>query len=313
MELATQDDRLFVIRSQGDAALGYKMCKDLGVTHLRFNVFASQVAVYGWERLDRAVDEARDHGIFSQLTICGRPRWDADAGKPDLGIPHIDPDPDAFGKFVTDTVTHFKGRVNRFSMWNEPNYPAFLQSTKGDSARLYGALYDRGFRAARLVDPQCAVLWGEIAGAQGSGQWVRRALARGGYKASGFAVHPYQYQIAPNEKKKGDFLQFGHLAELKDYLARTTRIKTMLRKPLPIYITEFGWFCEGEKRGIPEATRAQWAKDSLRLAKRLGVNQFLYYTLCESPDEAWNTGIAGLDGTPSSTYNAIKAAYASLK
>jgi hypothetical protein len=310
MEIAMQDDGVLLYRGNYDAEKCFKQIVDAGVTWLRINVISSWVGRSGYDALDRTVNEARALGIHVQLTIMGRPRWDADAKRDAYGVPHIDPDPAAYAHYCTEVVNHFKDRVHRYSIWNEPNYPAFLGSDKGrNTADLYHDLYKAGSAAVRAAQPKAQILWGEIAGGQGALAWTKRALGNGGVHADGFAVHPYQYQIAPTQKKAGDFLQFGHLSDLKHFLGTTSLIRTADNKPCGIYITEFGWFAEDRPRSIPEATRAQWCPQTIKIAADLGVKQYLYYTPTHSPPSAsWDTGLIKTDGTPDPTYVAFKKA-----
>ena len=44
------------------------------------------------------------------------------------GLPGVrDPDARAFGRFTSEAARHFKGRVGRFAIWNEPNWPSWLR------------------------------------------------------------------------------------------------------------------------------------------------------------------------------------------
>jgi hypothetical protein len=308
MELATQDDGVTLYRGNASPTMVYDRMAECGMTWLRLNVYSSWIARSGWDALDQTVNEARARGIHVQMSLVGRPRWDAEAGHPDGGVPHVDPSPMNYAIFVDQVVKHFRDRVHRYSIWNEPNYPAFLASAKGrNTADMYHELYKAGSAAVRAAQPKAEILWGEIAGGAGSFAWTKRALGKGGVQANGFAVHPYQYQLAPDQKKEGDFLQFGHLRELKSFLGDTLLIQTPGHKPCGIYITEFGWFVEGQPRSIPEAQRATWCAQSMRLARNQGVKQFLYYTMMHSPPSAsWNTGMVQVDGTPDSTFEAFK-------
>jgi hypothetical protein len=308
MEFATQDDGVLLYRGNFNDMKCFDLIQEAGITWLRLNVYSSWIARSGYTDLDRVVDEARKRGIHVQMSLVGQPRWDADAGHPDGGVSHIDPSPINYAIFVDQVVKHFQGRVHRYSVWNEPNYPAFLGSAKGrNTADMYAELYKAGYGTIKKIDPKIQVLWGEIAGGQGSFTWVKRALQIGGVKADGFAVHPYQYQIAPSQKKPGDFLQFGHMGELKTWLNSTHLIQTPGGNPVGIYITEFGWFVDGQPRSITEKLRAEWCAESIKIAERLGIKQYLYYTMMHSPPSAsWNTGIVQTDGTRDSTYLALK-------
>jgi len=58
---------------------------------------------------------------------------------------------------------HFRGKVDRYSIWNEPNYVGWL-SPLSQAPRLYRALYISGYRAIKKADPSAQVLIGETPG-----------------------------------------------------------------------------------------------------------------------------------------------------
>ncbi len=100
------------------------------------------------------------------------PRWATSNKK----APYVTrPDPKDFEEFMTAVGRHygpsgpFGATVSLFSIWNEPNHPAFLQpqwNTNGTPAspRIYRALYQAGYaglKAAGIAHPK--VLLGETA------------------------------------------------------------------------------------------------------------------------------------------------------
>jgi hypothetical protein len=317
VEFAVQDDYVLGGGGRLPAERAYELAHGLGVSVVRINVLSSEVAGHGWDRLDGLVDRVRREGLIPQVTIMGRPKWYVD-NQPDGGCPHLDPDPAKFGGFCTAVVEHFGSRVGRYAIWNEPNHPTFLASARTkDTSSLYAHLYHVGFRAVRAASPKAVVLWGEIAGGPTSRSWVKRALVAGwklnGHKpvsASGFAIHPYQYVTDPAVASTDDALRFGDLPYLKGFLQRTATFRTSVGKPVPIYVTEFGWFNPPAKQSIPDALRARRAAKALGIARDLGLAQFLYFTLVESPGHPgnWDTGIVHLDGSTSMTYDAMAQA-----
>ena len=55
---------------------------------------------------------------------------------------------------------HFAGRVDRYSIWNEPNWRTWLGPLKS-APGLYRSLYTRGYDAIKKADPRAKVLIGE--------------------------------------------------------------------------------------------------------------------------------------------------------
>ena len=105
----------------------------------------------GWERIVLPWDQIQPSGAgdFSNLgitigsgqlqhelnrgvTVVGllefTPAWAAanpDQGRrsapQNLGLPYDDPN-NYWGRFVTETVTHYNGRINDWVLWNEPEF-----------------------------------------------------------------------------------------------------------------------------------------------------------------------------------------------
>src|SRR3954471_13741584 len=136
MELALQDDPVFVDQRwmQRDVALDHAV--ELGVTRIRVNVLWARLLVadadtrktpktvtYDFSRIDALEAAAAARGIKLQLTIAGpAPAWAT--GNHRAG--NYRPDAAKYGAFVKTVVTHFKGRVDRYAIWNEPNWNTWL-------------------------------------------------------------------------------------------------------------------------------------------------------------------------------------------
>ena len=90
------------------------------------------------------------------LTFWRTPAW-ANGGK----SPYVPPtDPADFGQAARYTANYFKGRVDAYEVWNEPNLKGggFWSGTIADYARLLKASYD-DFHAG---DPNAKVVAGSV-------------------------------------------------------------------------------------------------------------------------------------------------------
>jgi hypothetical protein len=76
------------------------------------------------------------------------------------GGSHAQPDVADFGRFAAATAEHFRGRVDRYGIWNEPNYIAWLKPLNRAPA-LYRKLYLAGYKAIKANDGAAKVLIGE--------------------------------------------------------------------------------------------------------------------------------------------------------
>ena len=320
MEFALQDDDVFV-HQQGydrDRALDHAVA--LGTTRIRVNVLWERVRVsggatsarYDFSAIDALQEAAADRGIDLQLTIAGpAPAWATRNHK----VGNVAPDPKKYGAFVRTVVTHFKGKVDRYSLWNEPNWKSWLEPQK-DAARLYRGLYGAGYRAVKSVDPDAEVLMGELA-PTGGGKAIAplkflRDMFKGAkpMKADGFAMHPYQLTSAPNTVAgKIDDVSIGTLPRLTtalDALYKARKLKTSSGRKLDVYLTEFGYLTAGSRRQ-PQTRIANWLVAAIEVARRnKRVKQLLQYQLIDPPKAAlWHSALLTRRGAPQQAYKAL--------
>src|SRR5829696_7339229 len=162
MELALQDDAVFVDQRWMEREKALDHADDLKTDRLRVNVIWSRVLVHGvydFSKIDALQASAARRGIKLQLTITGPAPASATA---DHKIGGNRPDPVKFGAFARAVAVHFKGRVDRYSIWNEPNLSAWLSPSKSAPKR-YRSLYSAGYKWIKIVDPKAQVLFGELA------------------------------------------------------------------------------------------------------------------------------------------------------
>lgn len=317
VDLAVMDDAALLHRTRGDAQAVLLSAVRLGATTVRTVCYSSDIARDGWAPMDRLVEDCVAMGLAPQVTISGQPKWSAEAGEDDGSVPFTDPSPGAFAAFAAETVERYEGKGVRYSLVNEPNQGSFFATASTDDHALpdlYARLYRAGYEAVRQADPAAQILWGELSGGDGSQEFMKRAVVRGGIVADGMAIHPYQFQTHPIVNEAGGRLGLGQLPYLADWLRRTSRLRTPGGAPLPLYVTELGWMRRGP-RAINEAMRARWAVDALRMCDQLDIRQMCLYQLTDSDAAdpvSWDTGILGLDGKPSQTYKALRAAAATI-
>ena len=375
MEIAVQDDPVFLTQSYFDRERALQNARDIGVTRIRVNMIWANVVngakdkkqpapvVYDWAPFDGLIDAAARYGIRVQLTLTGSaPAW----GASDRRSGVYGPKATSFGAFTRAAALHFKGRVDRYSVWNEPNYVSWMQPLAKAPAlyrELYLAAYkqikrsDRGAQVLMgetapyairkrsiaplefLRDVTCAVGSGTATGGGGTGaldpgvdpgdpdtaKIVAAAakakppkLTRGPcapLKADGFAHHPYDYRHKPDYAYKGsDNATLGSLTRLTgtlQSLAQIRALRTGKGKPLPVYLTEYGYFQSG-KYAVDPNVRSAYLRQAYTLALRTpGVVQMLQFGLVTPPPNFvggyFDLSIVRLDGSPTTGYESLKS------
>ena len=169
MEIAVQDDPVFLSQAYYDRERALQQARDMGATRIRVNMLWSDVAnapedktppspiVYDWAPYDSLIDAAARYGIRVQLTLTGpAPAWATYNRR--NGV--YGPRPRAYAAFTRAVALHFKGRVDRYSIWNETNYVSWMQPF-GKAAALYRELYEAAYKQIKRADKRALVLIGE--------------------------------------------------------------------------------------------------------------------------------------------------------
>jgi hypothetical protein len=269
------------------------------------------------------LDLAGDPPAFA----CGNKRqpYDCDGYKPD---------PQLFAQFVGAVVSHFRGSVNRFSLWNEPNWYTWI-SPHNEAPILYRQLFQAGYAAAKAANPASEIVIGELAPhfqrniSTPPLQFIRemvcvnKKLKRikgankkctgGPLQFDSFSTHPYDFTSRPTKPRPNpDELTMANinaLPKLLDRLRKKGLIKPAQKK-FPIYLTEMGYFVSG-RRAVPEAKRKQWLIKAWQLAENAPrIKQMLQFVLVspppDSPSSYFDTGLISSNGVLRPSYDALR-------
>ena len=338
MEVAVQDDIAFVQQAgsaRSQAVLN--AARELNATRIRTNVLWSTAVGpsatstvrpapvrYDFSSYDRLLNDARMRGIKLQLTITGpAPAWAA--GDRKLGP--FKPNAKLFGEFVTAVAEHFRGLVDRYSIWNEPNHIGWLKPLQSQG-KLYRSLYKAGWAALQRVDPSAQVLIAETAPyasrkntATPPLQFLRDVLCvdeLGGdpacaLTADGFAHHPYDFDHKPTFKFPGKdnvtLATLGRLTTVLNKYAREGILSNRQGRPLDLYLTEYGFFASG-KRKLKPATHAKYLVQGFKMANANGrVREMLQYLMVQAVGKYafFDTGIMDQNANRGPAFNALAA------
>jgi hypothetical protein len=288
---------------------------------------ATNPGLYAWGEYDALIAEAQRLKWKVLLTLTSPvPRWATSNKK----APYITkPDPKDFQEFMTAVGRHFGTQVTLYSIWNEPNHPAFLLpqwNTNGTPAspRIYRALYQAGYaglQAAGQAKPK--LLLGETAPTGYSKVNYKRekskallhdvaplAFLRGvlclnaSYKKSpsctpltaiGYAHHAYTNAAGPSYRPpEKDNVTIGVLSRLSRALDLAASAHGVTSR-LPIYLTEFGVQSKPNRfLGVSAAKQAEFDAIAEKIAWSNGrVAAFSQYLLVDDP----------LGGKPGSSVN----------
>jgi hypothetical protein len=318
MELALQDDSTFLTQTSKRVSRerAFNYARQLGVTRLRVNLlwaYTMPASAYNARRkpaqvpylfnaFDSLVDAAAKKGIRIHLSLTGpAPRW----ARPKSSIKQAwyKPNTAEFGKWAGVVAQHFAGRVDRYSIWNEPNWKTWLGPLKSAPAT-YRQLYSRGYTAIKQADRRAKVLIGETSPFARPGmstaplaflrkvacvdkKYKHRKRSCPKLKADGYAHHPYDFRHAPNFQYPGaDNVTIGTLSRLTkglDKLRKSGALRTSNGSRMPVYLTEYGYFATGH-RALPAKTRSRYLQQAYSITlKNSRVKSQLQYLLVSPP------------------------------
>jgi hypothetical protein len=280
---------------------------------------ATNPGYYAWGEYDALIAEAQRLHWQVLLTVTSPvPRWATSNKK----APYVTrPDDRDFKEFMTAVGRHYGSQVTLFSIWNEPNHPAFLQpqfASNGAPAspRIYRGLYQAGYeglRAGGLARPR--VLFGETAptGFDSVKSLLRRERSKallhdvaplaflrealclnarykkagscGELLMSGYAHHAYTKAVPPSYvDPQRDDVEIGTLSRLSNALNLAARAHA-IPGGLPIYLTEFGVQSKPNKYlGVSAAQQAEYDAMAEHIAwSNSRVAAFSQYLLKDDP------------------------------
>lgn len=114
-----------------------------------------------WEKYDHIVDLAGQYGMEIIARLSNPPTWSRARGD-EAGAFAPPDDLNDYGDFVEAVVRRYKGRIQYYQIWNEPNiYPEWGE--RAVSPEEYTELLKVGFRRVKEACPECVVISGALA------------------------------------------------------------------------------------------------------------------------------------------------------
>lgn len=218
-----------------------------------------------------------------------------------------------FARWVAATVTHYRGRVTWYQVFNEPIYTDYsLPQSRGYNGKDYGRLVKVFAKAAREADPRCCILAGISAWPDGAETMFRDMFSVGALEAiDAVDVHTYPGLTPPEAVEKG-------LPLLRRLMQEHGQVK-------PIWLTEHGYYSDDEFEQMPvrdagfnaplpnERVQAEYSMRFNVILLANGVDHIFYHAgTCPGLNEDNTEGVFfKYGGAPRKIYAAV-AAFADL-
>ncbi|HMQ52794.1 MAG TPA: beta-galactosidase [Anaerolineae bacterium] len=103
---------------------------------------------FDWSRTDRIMDQIDAHGLKVIIRLGVQPQW-AGGGFPEIGPPNNLQD---FADYAAAVATRYKGRIDAYQIWNEPNL-AREWGNRPPNAAEYTEMLRVTSQAIKAVDP----------------------------------------------------------------------------------------------------------------------------------------------------------------
>lgn len=288
-----------------------RMIREMGVQSIRDEVPWQQVErVRGEmsipERHEQMVDHALKLGLEPILVLAyGNPHYQ-NGRKP------TEPESiDGFVRYAEFVVSHFKGRVKRFEVWNEWDIGIGTAGGEAGTPEAYLQLIERVYPALKAIDPTIEVIGGVVSPTGLRTDFFEQLIAGGlARHCDAISVHPYCYGSAEPEHRTPESA-IARIVGWRDLIAQKAD------KPVPIYITEMGWPTHTGPGGTPLPRSADYLARFLLLARATdGVSGVWWY---DFQDDGWNHeynednfGLVRPDLTPKPAYYALRQIAATI-
>jgi hypothetical protein len=192
-----------------------------------------------WDKYDRIVGLADKYGLEVIARLDRPPAWTRAGGGP----PEQPPDDYAtYGQFVYDVVSHFKGRIHYYQIWNEPNiYPEWGEQPPDPAA--YVRLLKIAYQRAKEADPNVIILSAPLAQTLENSTRNESDLQylEGMYLAGAkpyfdiLFANAYGFAFPPSDPPNPERLNFQRVALARQIMERNGDLDKA------IWFNEFGW------------------------------------------------------------------------
>jgi hypothetical protein len=308
----TDAERLAVVNKMADAGLKWLRI-DFGWSSIQ-PIDGNSYAQWYFDRADRVINAARARGMKVMLTFWRTPNW-ANGG---LGVYAPPTDPNDFARAARYTAAYFRGRVQAYEVWNEPNLKGggFWSGTIPPYADLLKASYD-DFHAG---DPDAKVVAGSVV--YNDDTWLKAMYDAGaGGHFDVIATHPYQGIASepPEAPDLGTKWRMSHVAAVHKLMVSQGDGNK------PIWFSEFGW-SNHDNTGITSnweqgVTAEQQADYMVRAIKYIAANHpyvkkmFWYNERNQDAGKIQldNYGLLNRDLSPKPVYTRVKNYLTSLE
>ncbi|MUL65081.1 hypothetical protein BOO86_11450 [Mycobacterium sp. CBMA 234] len=264
---------------------------------------------FDWGQADTVVGSANAHRMSVIGSLVSAPGWAVAPGTPPVSSPPASAA--VYGDFAGAAAAHFRGRVDAYEIWNEPNAAqSWSSGPQGPQPDVYAGMLKAAYPKIKGADPHALVVGG-VVGAVISFfaltmdpvvfiQKMYAAGAAGSFDA--LSYHPYQYTT---KFSQGANLPNSPLNQVNAIYQAMSANGDGGKK---IWATEYG----EPTSSVDEATQADYLRDFLTKWRSLGFAgpAYIYTTRDRNSGSGAADDTFGLyhsDWTPKPAQQAVKS------
>lgn len=251
-------------------------------------------------RIEAYVNAALERGIEPLLVLGYGNRFYQGGRKP------TEPESiEGFVRYAQFVVTHFKGRVHQYEIWNEWNIGIGTPGGEAGRPEDYIRLLEPVSQALRKIDPHLTIIGGAAAPRALGDNFFLRTLELGLTRhCDVVSIHTYNYANPKPQARTPEawLATVQHIAELVQ--------RHNNDQPKPLYITEHGWPTQQGPAGTPPPRAADYLARMYLLARTVPSLHGVWWY--DFQDDGWQTedaehnfGLVRPDLTPKQAYYAI--------
>lgn len=239
-----------------------------------------------WDRYDQLIDDLEARGIRIYATIQGTPQW-ATSGPEFNGVPD---DPADFKEFCYIAASRYRGRIDAWGFWNEPNLEHFWT---GSRTEYIEDVLLPGIEAVAAADPNALLVAADLAHLSSGhwDDWLGRVIADAGDLLDVIAHHVY-----PSNGTSGDVTD--KLAEGGQYPWDPPSVRDVLDGAgwgdRPFWLTETGVesedYGEDGQAAFYEGLVERWFGPT---RDHDWIDRVFFYEMADPPDLVYSFGILG--------------------
>ncbi|HLZ28520.1 MAG TPA: cellulase family glycosylhydrolase [Chloroflexota bacterium] len=292
---------------------------------------------FEWNEPDRIVDAISQSGLRIIARVDNQPQWASSRVTwPGTGPPD---DPQAWSDFLTALATRYKGRIQAYEIWNEPNLDREWGDAKPDAVA-YTSMLKASYAAIKAADPQALVVSAGMSPTTTNNaqaipdlEFIRQMYAAGakdsfdvlGVHAAGYKAEPcadpaqvaLSSDLTNNDPSPVDLRRiyaFRHVEDVRDLMVQQGDANKQMS------ILEMGWTTDARptsKYAWFHVDRDQQARNlvgAFQCARQLWEPWMGLMTVIYIPDPGWTQqeeqywwSITNPDGMVRPAYTALRA------